>query len=256
MGDRQVSDNLLSREAVYCLVWNRPAIAVAALFGISSGSLARSCRLRGIPMPDRGYWQRLKAGQSLARPPLLAVEVELPMPWTATAGVTEILSEIRSQENTPRVQTKAVAVEPSRHASQPVRHSGLDSVRRSSSPAPGATQVPATQPVLHARWQRDDPPIAMAKEWLTWEHEAARLERLCARVERQSLVHPAEVKSVMQAWVASVRRQIELDQPMANFIDLCNRLAARREAPSWWAGGVDRDQSTDPSSDLGFAGRQ
>jgi hypothetical protein len=61
----------LSREDLYELVWSKPMRDLAKDFGISDVGLAKRCRRLGIPVPGRGYWARVDAGQQPHRPRLL-----------------------------------------------------------------------------------------------------------------------------------------------------------------------------------------
>lgn len=60
----------LSREDLYELAWSKPLRELAKDFGISDVALAKRCRRLGIPVPGRGYWARVDAGQRPYRPKL------------------------------------------------------------------------------------------------------------------------------------------------------------------------------------------
>jgi hypothetical protein len=60
----------LSREDLYELAWSKPLCSLAQDFGISDVALAKRCRRLGIPIPGRGYWARVDAGQTPYRPKL------------------------------------------------------------------------------------------------------------------------------------------------------------------------------------------
>ena len=60
----------LPRSQLYNLVWSKPVRDLAAEFGISDVALAKRCRALKIPVPGRGYWARVAAGQKPRRPPL------------------------------------------------------------------------------------------------------------------------------------------------------------------------------------------
>lgn len=60
----------LSREDLYELAWSKPMLGLAKDFGISDVALAKRCRRLGIPVPGRGYWARVDAGQQPYRPKL------------------------------------------------------------------------------------------------------------------------------------------------------------------------------------------
>jgi hypothetical protein len=62
----------LNRQQLYEAIWSEPVHTVAARYGISDVGLAKLCRRHGIPLPGRGYWQQVRAGQKMRRPPLPA----------------------------------------------------------------------------------------------------------------------------------------------------------------------------------------
>lgn len=57
----------LTREALYEKVWSTPMQRLAAEFGFSDRGLAKLCRRHQVPVPPRGYWARLQAGQTPKR---------------------------------------------------------------------------------------------------------------------------------------------------------------------------------------------
>jgi hypothetical protein len=66
----------LTRDDLYELVWSKPMSELAKDFGISDVALAKRCKGLGIPVPGRGYWARLDAGQTPHRPKLPEREPE------------------------------------------------------------------------------------------------------------------------------------------------------------------------------------
>jgi hypothetical protein len=60
----------LSREDLYELAWTKPLSELAIDFKISDVALGKRCKRLGIPVPGRGYWARLDAGQKPYRPKL------------------------------------------------------------------------------------------------------------------------------------------------------------------------------------------
>jgi hypothetical protein len=60
----------LTRDDMYELVWSKPILELAKDFGISDVALAKRCRRLSIPVPGRGYWARVDAGQTPYRPKL------------------------------------------------------------------------------------------------------------------------------------------------------------------------------------------
>jgi hypothetical protein len=48
-----------TREELYEFVWSKPMTTIAAEFGMSSVAFAKHCRKLDVPIPWRGYWQRV-----------------------------------------------------------------------------------------------------------------------------------------------------------------------------------------------------
>ncbi len=63
-----------SREELHELVWSTPMQKLAQRFGLSDRGLAKTCARHLIPVPPRGYWAKLEAGQSVKKTPLRSVE--------------------------------------------------------------------------------------------------------------------------------------------------------------------------------------
>jgi len=61
---------LFNRQQLHELVWSAPMTTLAKSLSISGVGLAKACRRGDIPVPPRGYWARLAAGQHVARTPL------------------------------------------------------------------------------------------------------------------------------------------------------------------------------------------
>lgn len=61
---------IVTREQLYEDVWSAPATSLKAKYKVSSTYLARICGRLNVPRPPRGYWAKLKFGQTPPRPPL------------------------------------------------------------------------------------------------------------------------------------------------------------------------------------------
>jgi integrase len=68
----------LSRQELYEKVWSQPALTLAQEFGISDRGLGKICARFEIPVPPRGYWQKLSAGQRLEKAPLRRLKTKAP----------------------------------------------------------------------------------------------------------------------------------------------------------------------------------
>lgn len=74
---------ILTAQELYDLVWSRPVSEVAKEYGLSDVGLAKLCRRHGIPLPERGYWQKKRSGRrvkQVALPERLAdLEIRIEM---------------------------------------------------------------------------------------------------------------------------------------------------------------------------------
>jgi hypothetical protein len=60
----------MRRSELYEKVWSQPVIKLARELGITDVGLARLCRRHAIPVPPRGYWAKVRAGQRPSTIPL------------------------------------------------------------------------------------------------------------------------------------------------------------------------------------------
>ena len=114
-------DNLvLSREDLYELVWSKPMADLAKDFGISDVGLAKRCKRLGIPVPGRGYWARIDAGQTPYKPKLperkeqyqdrKALKVTLPVQPEADEPPIVEAGDVTSGESRPPIPDRIAAI--------------------------------------------------------------------------------------------------------------------------------------------------
>ncbi|TPN39363.1 hypothetical protein FKO01_04175 [Mesorhizobium sp. B2-3-3] len=63
-----------TRQELYDLVWATPIVTLAEQFDISDRGLAKTCARYQIPVPGRGYWAKIEAGQSATKTPLWKID--------------------------------------------------------------------------------------------------------------------------------------------------------------------------------------
>ncbi|HET9229324.1 MAG TPA: hypothetical protein VFR31_21775, partial [Thermoanaerobaculia bacterium] len=79
----------LDRSTLFERVWSVPVDKLAKEWGLSGRGLAKACSRLKVPVPPRGYWARVAAGQRVHRPklPILppgqAEEILISMPEPA-----------------------------------------------------------------------------------------------------------------------------------------------------------------------------
>lgn len=67
----------ISREELFALVWEKPTLEVAKELGVSDVAIGKLCARLQVPKPPRGYWARVRSGQTPRRPPLAAFREEV-----------------------------------------------------------------------------------------------------------------------------------------------------------------------------------
>lgn len=78
-----------SRRQLYDLVWSRPISSLAKEYGFSDVGFAKICRRHNIPLPPRGYWAKISAGMSVAKPALPNPHREGPVYIPPRSAITD-----------------------------------------------------------------------------------------------------------------------------------------------------------------------
>lgn len=66
------SGQLPNRQTLYEQVWTKPVSHLATEYDVKYWDVQNWCKQLNIPMPDRGYWTRMRHGHTEQRPPLPA----------------------------------------------------------------------------------------------------------------------------------------------------------------------------------------
>lgn len=66
--------NVYNREKLYKEVWSKAVVQVAIQYGVSDVAIHKVCKSLNVPVPPRGYWARLRAGEKITKPPLPATK--------------------------------------------------------------------------------------------------------------------------------------------------------------------------------------
>jgi hypothetical protein len=104
------SQNPLTREQLYELVWKEPMVRISARWGVSSSYMARVCTDLQVPRPSRGYWAQREFGNAVperpALPPVRPGDATVWSPGSALASplprVARSRVEARSARKLPK----------------------------------------------------------------------------------------------------------------------------------------------------------
>ena len=67
---REGQSSKYDRETLYQEVWQDPVTTVAKHYGLSDNGLRKICKKLDIPLPEAGYWAKLRAGKAVSKPKL------------------------------------------------------------------------------------------------------------------------------------------------------------------------------------------
>lgn len=70
MTNQTRSEEVLTRQQLYDLVWSEPITTIVTRFGISNVAFAKACKRHEIPVPPRGYWAKVQSGHKAQKQPL------------------------------------------------------------------------------------------------------------------------------------------------------------------------------------------
>ncbi|MEA2984634.1 MAG: hypothetical protein QOD94_888 [Alphaproteobacteria bacterium] len=88
----------LTREQLYDLVWSEPMRSLAKKVGISDVAIAKQCRRADVPVPERGYWNKLQAGMEVEKTPMTLADLGTTRAVTMSGQLgPELLSRITDQ---------------------------------------------------------------------------------------------------------------------------------------------------------------
>lgn len=101
----------LNRTKLYEMVWEKPVTRLAKKFGLSDVGFAKICRKHDIPLPERGHWARLAAGQKVLKRPLSDPENDEAIEIYERKPVSEeIRASQRKQKERERQLVESVGV--------------------------------------------------------------------------------------------------------------------------------------------------
>lgn len=98
----------LTRMELYELVWSEPMSKLAPGFCMSDVGLRKICVRQHIPVPPRGYWQKLARGQKPKRPPLTKPNNNPTLEFAVRDDPTEFEGELMDGVFAPLIAAEAL----------------------------------------------------------------------------------------------------------------------------------------------------
>lgn len=101
----------LTRQQLYDLVWSEAMRALSTHIGISDVAIAKHCRKSDIPVPERGYWNKLQAGQSVAKTVLPLADLSTPSHVTMSGELPEELrARLQGEPGLPNQEIEEIDI--------------------------------------------------------------------------------------------------------------------------------------------------
>lgn len=100
----------MRRSELYEKVWSTPITKLAAEFGISDVGLAKACRRHAVPVPPRGHWAKLKAGQTPVRTPLPTPELDVEVHFATSDPEERERQRVQEQQRMSLLKERAASV--------------------------------------------------------------------------------------------------------------------------------------------------
>src|SRR5947207_2818411 len=67
MREEKAKPRTFTRQELYDLAWSEPMYTLATNYAISDRGLAKACLAADIPVPERGYWNKLNVGKKVCK---------------------------------------------------------------------------------------------------------------------------------------------------------------------------------------------
>lgn len=130
----------IKRDDLYKMVWKEPISKIALEYGISDRGLAKICAKLKIPVPRRGYWQKIRSGLKVTRPILKPLDHHKvayiysrgPKEKQMDSAITQILLAEKRPEN-------KIVVSPE-HMNHPLILRTVESLRKAKPNSSGLIQ--------------------------------------------------------------------------------------------------------------------
>jgi len=120
----EATNDSITREDLYALVWSQSLGKIALRFGVTSGDITKACTALGVPKPEQGHWTKVDLGKADPAPPLPVAAPSQALTWTFVPKA--ISSAIRKPRQRPTLPPKR----PKDQVIQNVEHHLLNGARR------------------------------------------------------------------------------------------------------------------------------
>lgn len=204
---------ILSIADLYFLAWYQPMTSVARVLGISDQALIKACRRRGVQIPQRGHWARVRAGVRVTQPSPpteLSNAPDFQVMPPAEAAVVELLRLARGDASTNReAVSESIPAKEARGGTpvaQPV-HPSVEALDKAARPLACGTVSSIASTSCSA--------LAI---YLTPWNEVTNLRTLLAAIQARSAELPRLQRLKVEAWLAQNLLELEARDPISQIV--------------------------------------
>ena len=213
----------MTRQELYDLVWSSPVSTAAKQFGISDKTLALKCSAIKVPIPPRGYWAKVAAGEAPGRTPM----IDAPEAEAKAASLLKGLTLV------PVHQEQVAAVdEPNAESSWPFPNDGesvSDFTARTKRPARARAMSDDCSDIARALDAEVDRAVAAGIDLQRRQAVAGLLNEVALRALEMD---PASCRLLL-SWARTVCQRLDESDPVSGVIAAV-KLAAIDGATSQW----------------------
>lgn len=248
----------MKRSELFNLLWLKPTSTVAKQIGMSDRGLARLCDRHHIPVPPRGYWARIKAGQYPARMPLprpdddheielrcatlgsdatIYVEESEPMGDGETEGTvsTPVLEDAESAESVEPLQAQLPSApngQCSENSLKLVKSTQRTNKKHDISISQSGEAVSKTSPYeIHVALEAEFNKAAAAGIEFQ-KRQAAEL--VLGEIQRCLPQASPDLAQALQSWSKLVQSRLSRSNPIDEVIRSIQQASDGGKQPIWW----------------------
>lgn len=213
----------MTRNELYSAVWSDPVSHVARRIGMSDRGLIDICRTAEIPTPPRGFWRKVRTGQTPDKPSLPRPEDDSNVPITLDRAPVKGCA----LPSTGSEVLLAEAVAPKE--GKPSAMNATTDAR----PAPSTDwlegAVIETTSLAGARGEYQKL-LGMTSAFDQHQLVTQFLDQMEAAEFKES----SRTAAIMRKWVATMRRHHAKADPVEKVLAEFRALSFSRQRPNWW----------------------
>jgi len=208
----------MTRNDLYTAVWSDPVSHVARRIGMSDRGLIDICRAAEIPTPPRGFWRKVRTGQTPEKPALPRPEDDSSVPVDVNGALPK--SAVAPTAATPMPTLNARAASELSASAEMGGFAKADWLELT----PGETAATASAKGEYQKLLN----LADAFD----QHQL--IGQLLDQIEASECKESVRTAAIMRRWVATMRHHHAKADPVEKVLADFRALSFSRQKPIWW----------------------